>query len=201
MIRSFKDFIKTTVLGGFFVILPIILFAFFVVWIGEFLISVLLPLSRIYHDLFMIDIRICHFLSFLSFVWVCFCLGIIVRTRLGNYVYSLFERLLKKFPGYALINDILEQFVKERKSFSKAVLFDRFSNGVLETGFVTDEYILNDVLHYVVFVPTGPNPTTGFIIHIDKNKILKETNKIDKSMKSIISCGAGTSKIWGENNV
>lgn len=201
MINSVKDFFKTTILGGFFVILPIILFAFFVVWIGEFLISAFLPLSNIYHDIFKFDIRFCHFLSLLSFIGICFSLGIIVRTRLGNYVYSLFERLLKKFPGYALINDILEQFVKERKSFSKVVLIDRLSNNVLETGFVTDTYVLNNNEYYVVFIPTGPNPTTGFIIHIEKIKVIKESNKIDKSMKSIISCGAGTNKIWGDDNV
>ncbi len=201
MIKSFKEFIQMAILGGFFIILPIILLAFFAIWIGDFLIDIFRPLSLTYNEIFGFNIYVCHILSFVSFLGICFCLGLIVKTKLGNYVYSLFEKLLKKFPGYALINDILNQFVKERKSFSKVVLVDKFSNKVYETGFVTDEYIIDNIVYYVVFIPTGPNPTTGLIYHINKNQVVKESNKIDKAMKSIISCGAGTSNIWGDNNV
>jgi uncharacterized membrane protein len=53
-------------------------------------------------------------------------------------------------------------------------------------------------LYNSIFIPTGPNPTSGFIIQVPNSKIIKETTAIDKTMKSIISCGAGSSKIWGD---
>ena len=55
---------------------------------------------------------------------------------------------------------------------------------------------LNGETYYSVFIPTGPNPTSGFIVHITKDKIIAESTKIDKAMKSIVACGSGSSNIW-----
>lgn len=190
-----------TILGGFFVILPIILFSFFVLWIGGFLIDIFKPVSLFYEEYLHLNIYVCHVLSLASFLGICFSLGIIVKTQLGTYIHRFFEKLLVKIPGYSMINDILNQFFRDKKSFRKVILIDRLNNNVLETGFVTDEYILNGEMFYAVFIPTGPNPTAGFIINIPVKSVVKESSKIDKAMKSVISCGAGTNNIWGDSNV
>jgi uncharacterized membrane protein len=201
MIANFKNFIKMTILGGFFVILPIILFSFFVLWIGEFLIDIFKPLSIFYEQYLHLNIYICHVLSLASFLGICFSLGIVVKTQFGTYIHRIFEKILVKIPGYSMINDILNQFFRDKKSFRKVVLIDRLNNNVLETGFVTDEYTLKGEIFYSVFIPTGPNPTAGFIINIPMTAVVKESAKIDKAMKSVISCGAGTNNIWSDSNV
>lgn len=201
MIRNFKDFFKMTILGGFFVILPIILFTFFVIWIGTFLIDIFLPLSQFYFSVFKINLFVCHLLSLLTFVAICFFLGVTAKTQLGTYLYYYIDRVLAKVPGYAFISDMLDQFFKDKKSFRKVVLIDRLNNNVLETGFVTDEFILKGEVYYSVFIPTGPNPTSGFIINVQEKAVIKQSSKIDKAMKSVISCGAGTNNIWSDDDV
>lgn len=195
--KEFKNFIRMTILGGFFVILPFILFIYFCIWIIEGLIFVFEPLSKVYEDLTGLDIFLCHLLSFSTFIFICFFIGVFVKTQFGLYIHYYFELLLKKIPGYSIVNDILNQFFgKDKKSFRKVLLIDRLNNNVYETAFLTDEYILNGETYYSVFIPTGPNPTSGFIVHITKDKIIAESTKIDKAMKSIVACGSGSSNIW-----
>ena len=68
-------------------------------------------------------------------------------------------------------------------------------------GDVYKRQTLKGEIFYSVFIPTGPNPTAGFIINIPMTAVVKESAKIDKAMKSVISCGAGTNNIWSDSNV
>ena len=60
------------------------------------------------------------------------------------------------------------------------------------TGFITDDQ--GEII--TVFVPTGPNPTSGNIYHFPKEKVLKTGASVDNGMKSIISCGAGSAEVF-----
>ncbi|MDA3817791.1 MAG: DUF502 domain-containing protein, partial [Prolixibacteraceae bacterium] len=78
--------------------------------------------------------------------------------------------------------------------FSEVVLIDIFNSGVLMTGFITDYQENNDYL--TVFVPTGPNPTSGNIYHLPKEKVKRTDISVDYAIKTIISCGAGSENIF-----
>lgn len=200
--KDLNNFLKMTILGGFFVILPLLLFFYFFIWLTESLIIFFEPLSLLYKEVTALNMFVCHLMAFATFLMFCFIIGVFVKTQLGIYMHYYFDFLLKKIPGYSIFNDILNQFFgKEKKSFRKVLLIDRFSNGIYETGFLTDEFLIDTVEYYAVFIPTGPNPTSGFIVNIKKSLIIKESTKIDKAMKSIIACGAGSSNIWGDTDV
>ena len=65
-----------------------------------------------------------------------------------------------------------------------------FGNDTMMTGFVTDRN--PDSPFTTVFVPTGPNPTSGNIYHI-RNEFVSDLDvKIDIGMKTVIGCGAGS---------
>lgn len=200
--KELKDFFKMTILGGFFVILPLLLFFYFLNWTINFFVDLFQPLNLLYQSSLGLNIHIAQILSITTFLMVCFIIGVLVKTQFGIHIHYYFEYILKKIPGYSILSEILNQFFgKEKKSFRKVVLIDRYSNGIYETGFLTDEYLINTELYCSIFLPTGPNPTSGFIVQIKKEKIIKESLKVDKAMKSIIACGAGSSNIWGDSNV
>ena len=71
---------------------------------------------------------------------------------------------------------------------------DIFNSGVLMTGFITDDQ--GDIIS--VFVPTGPNPTSGNIYHLQKERVLRTTASVDVGMKTIISCGAGSAEVFAK---
>ena len=190
----FKKFINTTVIGGFAAILPLALIFVFFKWLVNLVfrylrpVVELLPLSGKIQEIFatilvVIGILIAFFLA-----------GLLVKSRVGRFLnYALEKKYLMKIPGYKVARETVQQFFgKNRSFFSEVVLVDIFNSGTLMTGFITDiqkEYS-------TIFVPTGPNPTSGNIYHVRNDKIIRTQTTVESGMKTIISCGAGSSDIF-----
>lgn len=190
--RRIRNFLTTTLIGGLVVILPIAIFIFFVNFLIGFVNNLLQPIagiiSRIFDDWSGIVAQI---ISFLVVVLFCFMVGIFIRTRIGNNIFSYIEKQwLLKLPLYGTIKETIKQFFgNEKTPFTKVVLVDIFNNGTRMTGFVTDE-LPNGKL--TIFVPTGPNPTNGFIFHVDEEQVEYLDTNTEDAMRSIIGVGVGS---------
>jgi len=124
-------------------------------------------------------------------VLLCFSVGVVVRTKLGNWFYSVLEtNLLMKVPGYSLIKETVAQFLGNKKSpFTSVALVQIFGNETMVSAFITDEHENGTV---TVFVPTGPNPTSGNIYHLLPQYVHPIDVSVEDTMRSIISCGVGS---------
>lgn len=193
-IKRIRNFFRTTLLGGLVAVLPMALIFFFFRWIFNLIQRYLEPIVSLIEVRTEIQVAILYIMVFASILVIFFFIGLVIRTRMGRFFNSVLEdKYLMKIPGYKIARDTVMQFFGKNKSFfSEVVLVDIFNSGTLMTGFITDdhgEYI-------TVFVPTGPNPTSGNIYHVQKNKVLHTSTPIDAGMKSIISCGAGSSEVF-----
>ena len=103
-------------------------------------------------------------------------------------------RILKSAPGYSIIRESIVQIMgNERPAFSQVALVDIFNNDTLMTAFITD---MHPNGHYSVFVPTGPNPMSGNIYHLDQEHVQLVNTPVSEAMRSIISCGAGSAGMF-----
>ncbi len=192
--KGIQKFIQTSLLGGFVVILPVaILFGAFN-WIFNFITNVIQPLTNLLVMRSDIKEIVGHIIVISLILFICFILGVIVKTKIGKFVYhSLEESLLKKVPGYTLVKETVLQFLGDKKSpFSSVALANIFGNDTLVTSFVTDEHKDGS---FSVFVPTGPNPTSGNIYHLKADYVHKIDASIEDAMRSIISCGSGSTNL------
>ena len=134
-----------------------------------------------------------YVITFTAVLLFFFIIGLVVRTRLYRFMSKAEDLYLQKIPGYKLAKETVQQFFgKNRSFFREVVLVDIFNSGALMTGFITDDQ--GEVV--TVFVPTGPNPTSGNIYHLSKDRVLKTGAPVDTGMKSIISCGAGSAELF-----
>ena len=105
-------------------------------------------------------------------------------------LHSIEVNWLEKLPFYKVIRDTVQQFTGQKKApFSEVVLVDVFSNDTRMVGFITEELTETMV---TVFVPTGPNPTNGFIFHVNRNQIEYLEVKPEEAMRTIIGVGTGS---------
>jgi uncharacterized membrane protein len=185
-----KSFLKSTVTGGLLVVLPMAIFIFALKWIYGLVSGLISPLA----DRFPVDrgyqeVLVNGLVVFLILL-VCFLVGVFVRTKLGMILYHQLETgLLKRAPGYSLIKDTVSQFLGAKKSpFSSVALAKIYGNETLVTCFVTDTHDDSST----VFVPTGPNPTSGNIFHLKTEYVYPLDVKVEDAMRTIISCGAGS---------
>lgn len=198
MLAKTKAFFKTTVIGGVIVILPSIILIFAFRWLFGMVGSGIKPLTDLVVNNITLPDRYDQMIATAIVISViiagCFMVGLFVRTRLGQIIYHGFEgSVLSKAPGYKMVKETVNQFLGKKESpFSSVALVQIFENGTLATAFITDRHENGMV---TVFVPTGPNPTSGFIYHVKKEYVHPVAVSVEDAMRSVISCGAGSGKL------
>lgn len=193
-------YINTTLLGGVAAILPLALVIIVFRWVINLIGKYLRPIVEFFTLHLHVDskwIQLSIYLIVLAAILLTFFfIGLIIQTGIGRFFRKVFEKkYLMKIPGYRIARETVMQFFgKNRSFFSRVVLVDIFSSGTLMTGFITDDQ--GEIL--TVFVPTGPNPTSGNIYHVRRDQVLFTGSTVDNGMKTIISCGAGSSEIFNK---
>ncbi|MBN1275783.1 DUF502 domain-containing protein [Candidatus Woesearchaeota archaeon] len=181
---------KSHLLTGIVVLLPISLLLLVLVWLYSILDNIISPYVTFYDAPGIVEVA--AVLALL--VLVLFLVGVSARTKPGRWTILNLERhVFSYLPGYRTIKQILEPFIGKSftKSFKSVALVDLWDNGMLMTAFVTDRakgYI-------TVFVPTGPNPTSGNIYHVPDKRVRFIDAKVDTVLTSVISVGAGSHKL------
>jgi len=192
--NKIKSFIMTSILGGVIVILPIAILAAVFGWVFQFVTNLIQPLTNILVTKSDLKEIIADVLVLVVIFVSCFIIGMVVRTKFGKFIYNTVEhRLIKIAPGYNLIKETVLQILGNKKSpFSSVALAQIFENETLVTAFVTDEHADGS---FSVFVPTGPNPTSGNIFHLKGKYVHPVDVSVEEAMRSIISCGSGSARL------
>lgn len=194
--KRLNEFVKSTLVGGLLVILPLAILLFAVTWVFGFVRRAIAPLTGVLLANSPLEGVLADLIVIALLVAVCFAVGVLVRTRLGKWSYLLLEsKVLLRAPGYSLVKETVSQFLGKKKSpFSSVALVQIFGNDTLVSAFITDEH--EDGTR-TVFVPTGPNPTSGNIYHLPARHVHPVSVSVEDAMRSIISCGAGSAKLVG----
>lgn len=127
-------------------------------------------------------------------------LGLLSKRLIGRAIVNFFERLVDTVPGirnvYNTVKQIRDTFVQQEKAvFQKAVLIEYPRKGIWVLGFLTGQG-KGEIQHRTdahltnIFVPTTPNPTSGFLLMLPKEEVHDLDMSIADAMKLIISGGA-----------
>jgi uncharacterized membrane protein len=187
-----KRFLWTTLIGGVGVLLPLVLISWVFYWLYTVIVGAVKPVSDPLAEVSGILRPIMDLIIIGGIFITCFLLGLLIRTRIGNFFHKHIEKnFLRKIPGYIVTKEIILHFSGEEETpFSAVVLVKPFGNDTYMTGFVTDR---NPKSPYTtVFVPTGPNPTSGNIYHVTNENVVDAKVKVEVGMKTVIGCGAGS---------
>jgi len=134
--------------------------------------------------------------------------GVVTTNFIGKWFVAVGEKLVDKIPLvrsiYLLAKQVLEtMFNKDKESFKKVVMAEYPRKGLYSIGFVTgiargeiQEKTTGKVLN--VFIPTSPNPTSGYLIMIPEEDIITLEMDVEVAFKLILSGGMVSSD--GKNN-
>lgn len=193
--KRLRRFFITTVIGGVVVILPITIFLALVRFIFTITTRMLTPISNLLDV--PTDLRkwLLDLIAFGIVITLFFLIGLLVRTEFGRSFFASIERnWLSQLPLYDTVRNTVQQFTGQKKMpFSQVVLVDIFGTPTRMTGFVTAELGDN---RYTVFVPTGPNPTNGFIFHVTEEQVEFLDIRPEEAMRTIIGVGTGSEVLF-----
>lgn len=126
-------------------------------------------------------------------------LGFVSRYFLGKYLLGVGERFLETIPGvnsvYGSVKQIVQTFSSQNRNlFTKVVLIQFPRPGMYAIAFLTNKAqgepqakTTEEV--WTLFVPTTPNPTSGFLIMVPKSEIVELEMSVGDGMKFVISGG------------
>ena len=124
--------------------------------------------------------------------------GWISLSFLGKKFFEIFNSVLKKIPIlrtiYSAIGQMTESFTKTDNNQKSVVLLEYPRKGVWAVGFATKEnqgiikeQVKEDLIN--VFVPTTPNPTSGFLLMVPKKDLIYLDVSFEQASKFIVSAG------------
>jgi len=125
-------------------------------------------------------------------------IGWLSLSFLGKKFFEIFNNILKKIPIlrtiYSAIGQMTESFTKTDNKQKSVVLLEYPRKGVWAVGFATKENeglikekIKEDLIN--VFVPTTPNPTSGFLLLVPKKDLIFLDISFEQASKFIVSAG------------
>jgi uncharacterized membrane protein len=140
------------------------------------------------------------FLATIVVVAFVTALGAISHYVFGKILVRAMERFVQNIPGagtiYNSVKQIVTTFGSERRNlFNKVVLVEFPRKGAWTLGFLTSKQQGEPQSHagteiWTVFVPTTPNPTSGFLLMLPRHEIVELEMSVGEGMKMIISGGA-----------
>ena len=189
-----KNFFKTSLLGGISVIMPAVIFFFIFRWLFRWVTDLIQPLTDMVTRELPFPELAADFIVIALILLTCFVIGVIVRTKVGWFLLTTLEnRILQIAPGYPMIKSIVNQFLgRKEQPFSKVALIQAFQNDTLMTAFITERHADGS---YSVFAPTGPNPTTGFIFHLQPQYVHPVQVSVEEAFRTVLGCGAGSASL------
>ncbi len=132
-------------------------------------------------------------------VAIVFVTGLLTNNLIGNYLVRLWERLLHRIPVVSSLYGSVKQvsdtlFSSSGNAFRKAVLLPYPHADSWTIGFLTGvpggdvkNHLVGDFVS--VYVPTTPNPTSGFFLMMERSKVVELDMSVDTALKYIVSMG------------
>lgn len=194
---DFKKSFKT----GIFTLLPIIAFIWIIQWLVNLIIGISDFLLIIPQKIYIPDGKIplyWHVIGISSLVFIIFGVGYLMNHYyVGEKIKNISQLLIKKTPILSTLFRISKQAgdtLNKKTSFKKVVLIEFPKKGVYSIAFVMGENIelFNNALGsdmVIVFSPTTPNPTNGFLLLVEKSSIIEINMSVADAIEYIISMG------------
>jgi len=214
--RTFMQQVRRHFGAGLLVLVPLFLTAWIVVWLFRLFSGILArpmawlvgaqTLNRPFPGLGWLGLEVGHLVplvSILALLLLILAAGALARNLIGERLIRTGERLLTRIPVirriYLAVRQISEALLSDQKGvFRRAVLFEYPRRGTWSVGFVTSDSrgevdrVTPGVPHYHIFLPTTPNPTSGYLLVVPQEECVDLEMSVEDALKLIISGGAVT---------
>ena len=191
--KKIIDHLRRTFIAGLFVIIPVGITIFILKFLFNFADGILG--SYLDSLLSMIIHREAHIpgLGMITGAIVIYLAGILATNVIGTQLLHWWDRLLSRIPIVKSIYNSSKQLTKVfsegKTSYRRAVFVEWPRPGVRAIGFVTAEVERDGQRLVVVYVPTMPNPTSGFALFFSEDQVYDSGMTVEEAVKFVVSGG------------
>lgn len=198
-IKNIKDFLKRYFIAGLLILLPlwltVVVFMIVFDWTSNVSMTYTLPILKY----FVQDKVWIYFLAkilsfFLTIIIICF-VGFFATKLAGKKLFKFFEDIFIKIPAVGGLYSAFKKFISffssdsVTKDFQKVIFIPFPNKECYCVAFATGGRVINNQKYTTAFMPTTPNPTTGFLILVKEEDVLDTDFTVEEAVAYIISGG------------
>lgn len=186
------QFLKTTVIGGVVVLVPIAVCAYLIGFVVEIVYKITTPIIKWFGFESGWVIAVAPVAACILAIILCFVLGLFIQTTVGRFVGHTIERLmLRHLPGYQFLKQVSRQFVgKGGDDLGKPVLV-RLGD-CQQIGLLVEELPHGQV---TVFVPLAPAMTLGSVLVVSESQVKRLAIPMSEALNVVGLMGYGMTKL------
>jgi len=199
-LERFRYDVRRRMLAGLLVVVPIGITIFALNFLYKMTAGILTPIVKaVLSQLPEMDVlpnTVVVVISVLVFVGLLYVTGIIAGAVIGRRLIDFTEMLIRKIPFVKTIYTASKQVVQAMSmedrtdSFSSVVVVKWPHPGMRTLGFVTGTLLdENDKEYFKVFMPTTPNPTTGYFFIVAPEEVVELDIDVEEAAKIYLSLG------------
>ena len=179
---------KRDIASGLVVLVPLLITAYVVAFIYQAIAN--LPLLQVIEST---ELRVLVTLAL--FVLLVLSFGYLMRTTIGDIFEEMVDNVMNRLPGLRVVYNASKMAVEtaltgteDLQTPVKLEVWDGMRMTAFKTGKTTDDG--RDVL----FLPTAPNITTGFVVEVEPDRYTEIDERVEEALTRILSAGFGESK-------
>ncbi len=184
---------RTRMISGLLVLVPLVVTYFVLQFLYKMSVGTLLPLLN------KVDLQLPEYakppVALLVVFVAIYVAGLLAGNYVGRKVIALGEAILRRIPVvktvYSASKQVVDTFsIKDKQGFKRVALVEYPRPGIYALGFVTGEIRLPDGRNcYIVFIPTSPNPTSGFLEAVPMSQAELLDLSIEETLRVVMSAG------------
>ena len=197
--KKIIEFLKTTIVGGLFVLLPVILIYLALAETLEILVLMATPIADLFFPGHFEESEFIVLIAIALLISLSFILGLIMLSDTGRRFGDWIERIiLDKVPGYNAIKSLTKGFAdsQQKSSFKPALL--KSADGNKEFVYIVEDHGNGNL---TVMVPWTPTPFAGSIKIVPKDHVESLDVKMGKLTETLSQWGIGAKNLVMEKPV
>jgi uncharacterized membrane protein len=195
--KQIVEFLKTTVIGGLFILLPVLLLFMLLSEALQMVVALATPIADLFPEEAFAKAEAPVLIALILIVGVSFLLGLALRSAALNRLGDWIERtVLSRLPAYAVLKRLTKGFAKEEAAAFKPGLL------ISKEGWRDIAYVIED--HgdgqLTVLVPWAPTAFSGSVKVVDQNRVEMLDANLGDVSKVLSLWGMGTRDLMGKGS-
>ncbi len=188
------DHVRRRFVTGLFILIPLGITLFILKFLFNFADGILGPyLAKLFTAITRHDSYVPG-MGMVTGAAVIYFTGLLATNVMGTQILKWWDDLLSKIPVvksiYTSSKQLTQVFKEGKTSYRRAVFVEWPRKGVRAVGFVTAEVERGGERLVVVYVPTMPNPTSGFALFFREDEVMESGMTVEEAVKFVMSGGA-----------
>lgn len=190
--KRILSFLKTTLIGGIFLIVPIVIVIIILAKVVEILRVLVKPIVKHLPLDTIGGITIARIVAITVLILICLFAGLLAKTKTANQFRDWIEStLLSNIPGYSMIKGMTETAIGIENNNDNEIMLVNIEE-VWQLGILMDQ--IDDEL-YTIFLPGAPSPMSGDVVFVKKERLKKLDITSVEAFKIQKKLGIGSSAI------